>query len=106
MVDKMVWNGKIETFEIHAKDLETAKKEMTGRWLGFKSRVIAVVSNGDHALITVETCGRFPFVRNKWNRFIVKPEEKRANGVQALEYMMEQKAKEAPKRGRPKTKGV
>lgn len=87
-MDNRRWDGNIEVIEIYAKDLEEAKKAMTGKWIGFRSRVTDVISNGERALVTVETCGRLPFVRRRWDRFRVPAEQRKAIGVDALVYKM------------------
>lgn len=92
------WHGKIETIEIYHKDLEAAKKEMTGVWKGFKSKVIDTISDGERALITVETCGRLPIVQKRWDKYRIPPEKLRAIGINALEYKMEMQKRG---RGRP-----
>lgn len=102
MIDRRDWHGNIETIEIYASAIDKAKADMTGKWFGFKSRVIDVISDGDRALITIETCGRLPLVRKRWDKYLIPDQERKAIGVQALEYMMTQKAKETTKRGRPK----
>jgi hypothetical protein len=67
----LAWHGKPETIEIYSKYLDEAKKAMTGRWIGFKSKVTDVIVDGDRALITIETCGRLPIVSKRWDKYRV-----------------------------------
>ncbi|MBE3141235.1 MAG: hypothetical protein IMZ61_00255 [Planctomycetes bacterium] len=99
-MDTRNWHGNIETIEIYASAIEEAKKAMTGKWVGFKSKVLEVISEGDRALITIETCGRLNIIRKRWDKFRVPAEQRKATGVPALEYMMGQQEKRG--RGRPR----
>jgi hypothetical protein len=97
-MERRRWNGKIETFEIYAKDADECKKEMTGVWRGFKSRVIDVISDGDRALITIETSGRLPIVQKRWDKYRIPPEQLRAVNANTLEYKIDMQKRG---RGRP-----
>lgn len=81
MIDRRDWHGNIETIEIYASAIDKAKADMTGKWFGFKSRVIDVISDGDRALITIETCGRLPLVRKRWDKYLIPDQERKAIGV-------------------------
>ena len=96
----LAWKGKVETFEVYSKDLKAACAAMTGKWVGFKSKVIDVLDGGDRALVTIETSGNLPFIRHRWDKYIVHPAVKKVAGVDELEYKLEQQEKRG--RGRPK----
>jgi hypothetical protein len=99
-MDTRNWHGNIETIEIYASAIEEAKKAMTGHWLGFKSKVVDVISDGDRALITIETCGRLNLIRKRWDKFRVPSEQMKSANVAGLEYRLEQQEKRG--RGRPR----
>lgn len=101
-VNNMKWAGTVETFEIHAKDIEEAKKEMTGVWRGFKSRFVDCISDGERALISIETLGKLPIVQKRWDKYRIPPLEQKATGIHALEYKIAQQEKRG--RGRPRGK--
>jgi hypothetical protein len=63
--------GAQKTYTILTSDVPICRRIMNGVWAGFQSRVVSVKDNGLTSEITVCTRGKFPFVTNRWNKYIL-----------------------------------
>lgn len=62
-------------FTVYTKDVPICRRLMNGVWVNFQSRIVSVVDCGETSIIVVQTKGRFPFVTNRWDKYIIKPGE-------------------------------